>query len=544
MSRILLATLAVLSLLLAIVFSKTFLYGLAILFVGLAVVSYLYDKKRDFFPGGRTSSLSGSTSKSQEELKSLGILEIKPKGSSSGQSTSGKESTRPNSTGQTSSSQSAAERNASAQNSARERSGNATASTSVDDTAETVKVKPESDPTSPGAKPLSKPEKQSPQKARAAKAGTKSSGETAELFGDAMDEEHIPFSPGEEVSAPRPVSSKPKKQHSDRTDSGKHSGRPNPSKATPRRDQNYIAVQEALDEKLGLVLLPCLASLRAAVNAHTVCVLSYKLDTTKYSIVGVVSKNGYARTSGSFISPVPLIKSTKNRNTVEVMRVGKEGLLEDAVGYYRENIAVRNVATARIYASSEAERYLLLADSFDESFVADATSCRLFDRYAQVIGPMLDMHFGPEDIESDGARPRREIIADEISNARAAQKDLALALIYLNDAEDVSQKSKDEISKIEDQLDKLLRRSTDKGRVEHFGELTYGVLYRGNVNDVERWAIRVQNEASKKGNGLSGGVSVGVAMLTDRHRGADELRTDASTALEEALETGACTILE
>lgn len=521
MSRILFATLAVLSLLLAIVFSKTILYGLAIILVGLTVVSYLYDKKRDFLPGRAAGSGTGTNTQSQSELQSLGILEIKPKGSAS------------------------KVKDPSSEEAVSTREAKAAGATETQ-TPDQDGVKSDTDPAnkpSSTAKAEKAAKGSKKQKARSSRTPQGGAGDTAELFGDDMDEDHLPFEPGEEVSVPRPVTPKPKKTK-ERSESATHAARSNPSRATPRRDQNYIAVQEALDEKLGLVLLPCLASLRAAVNAHTVCVLSYKLDTTKYSIIGVVSKNGYARTSGSFISPVPLISSTKNRNTVEVMRVGKDGLLEDAVGYYRENIAVRNVATARIYASSEAERYLLLADSFDESFVADATSCRLFDRYAQVIGPMLDMHFGPQDEEAQGARPRREIIADEISNARAAQKDLALALIYLNDAEKVSQKSRDEISKIEEQLDKLLRRSTDKGRVEHFGELTYGVLYRGNVNDVERWAIRVQNEASKSGNGLSGGVSVGVAMLTDRHHGADELRTDASTALEEALETGACTILE
>ena len=497
MSRILFVTLAVLSLLLAFVLKLNILYGLAILFLGLTVVSYLLDKRREFFPSGHSGREMRSDAREVDDLQSLGILEIKPKTSATPSTGS---STQP---------------------------------------SDEIEHRPTT----------SKKGKTAAYKSVSKSAATKPAGDTVEMFADDMDEDHIPFEPGEEVSVARPITPKKTKSTTDNAselDRGSRvsSSRPNPSKAKPRADENYIAVQEAQDESLGQVLLPCLISLRAAINAHTVCVLSYKLDTTKYSIVGVVSKNGYARTSGSFISPMPLISSTKNRNTVEVMRVGPEGLLEDAVGYYRENIAVRNVATARIYASSDAERYLLLADSFDESFVGDATSCRLFDRYAQVIGPMLDMHFGSGDVESDGSRPRREIIADEISNARAASKELALALIYLNDAEAVSQKSKEDIAKIEEQLDKLLRRSTDKGRVEHFGELTFGVLYRGNVNDVERWAIRIQNEASKSGNGLSGGVSVGVAMLTDRHHGADELRTDASTALEEALETGACTILE
>ncbi|NND72503.1 MAG: hypothetical protein HKN43_13085 [Rhodothermales bacterium] len=493
MSRILLVTLAVLSLLLAFVFSMSLLYALAILLFGLAVVHYLYQKRNEFFPAGSKSSSSLPVA-ADDDLRSLGIMEIKP----------------------------------------REKKSTASDSTPTDEPQETAHE--------PVAAAQSTPSGSS--KSVSATRPPKSH----DLFAGA-DDATADFAPGQDVSSARPV--KPKKRDSsgkkNRKGDVRTSGRSSSSneiKAKPRAGENYIAVQEAEDEQLAQVLVPCLVSLRAAVNAHTVCVLSYKLDTTKYSIVGIVSKNGYARTSGSFISPVPLVSSTKSRNTVEVTSIGPDGLLEDAIGYYRENIAVRSVATARIYATAESKRFLLLADSFDESFVSDETACRMFDRYAQVIGPMLDMHYGTTTDDSTGSRPRREIIADEISNARAASKDLALALVYLNDAEDASEKSRSEIDYLEEQLDKLLRRSTDKGRVEHFGELTFGVLYRGNVNDVERWAIRIQNEATRSGNGLSVGVSVGVAMLTERHQGPDELRSDASTALEEALETGACTILE
>ncbi len=39
-------------------------------------------------------------------------------------------------------------------------------------------------------------------------------------------------------------------------------------------------------------------------------------------------------------------------------------------------------------------------------------------------------------------------------------------------------------------------------------------------------------------------MSVGIAMLDDRHDGPDELRSDATAALRESFETGECIILE
>ena len=79
MSRILLVTLAVLFLLLAFVFSKTLLYALAILLFGLALVHYLYERRNEFFPAGMMRPQSGKVTPPEDDLRSLGIIEIKPR---------------------------------------------------------------------------------------------------------------------------------------------------------------------------------------------------------------------------------------------------------------------------------------------------------------------------------------------------------------------------------------------------------------------------------------------------------------------------------
>ena len=54
----------------------------------------------------------------------------------------------------------------------------------------------------------------------------------------------------------------------------------------------------------------------------------------------------------------------------------------------------------------------------------------------------------------------------------------------------------------------------------------------------------VQRVMAEESGWLEGGVSIGIAVLQDRHEGPNDLRADATEALREAYQTGACTILE
>ena len=55
---------------------------------------------------------------------------------------------------------------------------------------------------------------------------------------------------------------------------------------------------------------------------------------------------------------------------------------------------------------------------------------------------------------------------------------------------------------------------------------------------------KLQDELLQEGEYFEGGVSIGIALLQDRHKDADDFRADATEALREAFESGATTIIE
>ncbi len=141
-------------------------------------------------------------------------------------------------------------------------------------------------------------------------------------------------------------------------------------------------------------------------------------------------------------------------------------------------------------------------------------------------------------------RPRREIIAEEMEQARARDQLLALALVYLNRAEDIAIAGEHAVGDAEHLLKARLTQAARNSRVERFGELTYGVFYDGDLPEVEAWGAQIQETLAQETGLLEGGVSIGIALLQDRHQTPDAFRSDATDALREAYETGTCTILE
>ncbi|PSQ99515.1 MAG: hypothetical protein BRD48_03895 [Bacteroidetes bacterium QS_9_68_14] len=146
----------------------------------------------------------------------------------------------------------------------------------------------------------------------------------------------------------------------------------------------------------------------------------------------------------------------------------------------------------------------------------------------------------------DDPRPRGEIIAEEMQQARDEGHALALALVYLSRAEAVAERGEDEVRGAERAFRVRLRRALpEEGeRVERFGELTYGVFLRRARAEAERWAVTFQEEMDDARAPLEGGVSIGLAPMRGPEQSPDALRENATHALREAYTTGTCTILE
>ena len=153
---------------------------------------------------------------------------------------------------------------------------------------------------------------------------------------------------------------------------------------------------------------------------------------------------------------------------------------------------------------------------------------------------------GTDSSEEDEPRPRREIVAEEMERAHAAGREMTLALIYLNRAETITDRDDEEVRAAERALKARLRQSApdDGGRVERFGELTYGVFLPHGSRDAEDWAVALQEELAAASDPLAGGVSVGLALMRSPDQDPEALREHATQALREAYTTGTCTILE
>lgn len=288
------------------------------------------------------------------------------------------------------------------------------------------------------------------------------------------------------------------------------------------------------------VILSTLRAFRAAVDATTVAILREEASPLGYTVEAIVSRNAFARSGGRFAASEPLV--TSGRTLIPVTRRcnGSGGFDARRLGYYHEPIAIHEVAFVPMRRQDET--YLLVADTMLDDALGEPEALRMLSEFSRLLQALLEeaapSHDGPE---GESLRPRREIIAEEMSAARKAERPLALALVHLNKADTLQE---DERSEAELALESRLRSSASGGRVERFGELTYGILSQDDVEKVARWASALHSGKFAEGGPLTGGISIGVAMLGDRHDGPDELRADATAALRESYETGECVILE
>jgi len=309
------------------------------------------------------------------------------------------------------------------------------------------------------------------------------------------------------------------------------------------------------------VLAPFLQSLRAALHAHTVCVLKQEDFAPDYEVIAHVS-DAAARLYDAFSTETPLLTASMARHPVTVRAVDAGDLPHSHLAYYRTAPdGIRQVALAPVPRPSALEAYVLLADTTEADGLSFHRAQTLLTQFARSLGTLLDvpeqrpaprpasgdalglMHTEPPTSEGS-MRPRREIIAEEMEQARNEASPLALALVYLNRAEAIADEGEAAVLQVEDQLEARLRQTTGHRRIERFGELTYGIFYDGTLLQVEAWGAEVQRTLSEETGLLQGGVSIGIAMLQDRHETADDFRADATEALREAYETGTCTILE
>ncbi len=315
-------------------------------------------------------------------------------------------------------------------------------------------------------------------------------------------------------------------------------GKPRTKVPRPR-----IMVSEASSQSFADVLIPALRSLRASIDAYTVCLLRQEDVPLRYHIEVMISQNSYARNGGTYSAKEPMLAGHRALVPVVYPRVGPNGFPKAKLGYYHEQINVRQVAMVPVVPKKYDDLFILLVDTMNEVGLEAASVRVLLEQYARLVSTILDTEAegGLADLDASlPIKPRREIITEEMERARSAHHPLSLALVYFNGGEDGA----DNLTELESAFYTRLKNVAVDARVERFGELTYGVFYHGAKSDIAAWASRIQESFPKDHRSLPGGVSVGVAVMQERHQSADEFRSDATAALQEAFQSGECIIVE
>jgi hypothetical protein len=320
------------------------------------------------------------------------------------------------------------------------------------------------------------------------------------------------------------------------------------------------------------VLGPYLESLRAALEATSVCLLVQEEVVLEYRVDALASVESEVRYSGTFETREPLLSATMSRQPVTVQSI--DPTRRQDLGYYETAPEITQIAVAPIQQPDSSATVFLLVDATQQVDLGTRPARSLLEKYAGLGALLLDLEApitgaeaATEQLQSfvdageaaaasangngtpaaesgaeDEPRPRRDIIAEEMEAADAADAALALVLVHLNRAESIARRGDEAVASAEHHLESRLEDLAPGPRVERFGELTYGLFVRRGLDEVEQWAADLQETMAHEAGELEGGVSVGVAIRHEAHD-PESLRADATDALLEAYETGTCTIV-
>lgn len=315
------------------------------------------------------------------------------------------------------------------------------------------------------------------------------------------------------------------------------------------------------------VLAPLLESLRAAIDARTVCLLIQEDVALTYRLEAIASTHPSVQYSVTFDTQTPLLTATMSRESVTVRSLAEEKIAIEDLRYYDSPPAVDHLATAPVSRPDTSSMTFLLTDAPANSDLGTSEARTLLKHFAETVALLLStrqsassasesksseehvngQHSGPDAAaelsetstrDDSSPRPRREIIAEEMEAARAADDDLSLALVHLNRAESVARRGEEAVASAERLFHARLDQLVPNQRIERFGELTYGIFFREDPDAVEPQVADLETTMAREGGELEGGVSVGVAVWGERDDDPEELRAEATDALQEAYETG------
>ena len=298
-------------------------------------------------------------------------------------------------------------------------------------------------------------------------------------------------------------------------------------------DQSGRRLSSMPDPRSRTVLVPLLEGLREALGAHSAGLARRYKDACEYRLLAAAGEH-WAKTPGEVFrsGSTPLVRDSLS---VSVRTVEEEDLPRRSLTYSATPAGIQQVAVA---AESDPP-LLLFVDTTTLGGLAHERVPVLLAQFVRMFGLLLrDVETGKEE-----KRPRLDIISEEMARARARDQQLALALVYLNRAEEIAAASEADVEEADALMSFNLKNASKANRIIQFGPLTYGVFISGGIDDVEMWDRRVHNTFGRAEGLLTGGISVGVSMLHHRHESAEEFRDEAKRALVEAYNSGIPSVL-
>ena len=303
---------------------------------------------------------------------------------------------------------------------------------------------------------------------------------------------------------------------------------------------------------------PFLESVRTASSASTLCLLRVDQARKEFRVLDVLSDSSKIRRSARFPYDSYFLADFSGSETMRI-QVADGGITGSDLGYYSESLALADLVVCPIVMNGELMAHLLAdVSDGDEPFSSDEFD--ILDNSGRLLGEMLSVHGGfqvREELDPIGdyipAEPLRlvslstdepynMIIEEEVNRARMTETPLALALIHVQNREEVKL-GEAVVAEIEHLMRKDLERIHGTGRVERVGEMAFGVFIRGQVEEVEEWINQAQYHFADSSYEIPGDVIIGAACLSSGHQSSEAFRVSAGQAFKEAYETGENTIL-
>lgn len=316
------------------------------------------------------------------------------------------------------------------------------------------------------------------------------------------------------------------------------------SKGPPTRARRVRRDDElAPDEAMRATQEHLLNALLLSAGAHTAVLLREEPGAhAKYRIERIVSRNAYARPSGTFVAAVPLLPPDgKRRTTLHAVGHGS-AFPAAALGYYREPLVALRQALVTPLTLGDTP-HVLVADTMHDGRLGDRRAKTLLEATARLLehAPTSE----PVDAGGDGLplavdNPGRRSSAALVAEAIAQHGALGLVLVHLE-----PNPAPDEASLAEAEADLRARLDDvpmDGATTERFGDLTFAVFSPETGKALDRWVeglhVRLGEAYPLARVAVGTVVYDGLAPMT-----ADDLRGHALRALAASYEEGEPVIL-